>query len=179
MLNQVEIKRGDPAEVYELVKKLGKGGSGLVFLARHRETGQTVALKQVNPSDDEEKELVKNEIALTLHSRHSNILNYFDTYEHKHSIWMVVELMEGCLYELIAQRAGKIPENHIAFICHEILQGLQYIHMQHRIHRDMKSDTLMIGSTGNVKLGGLEFTIQLPKSMLQEYRCSVTFLDSS
>ena len=151
--------------MYEVVRRLGKGGSGLIFLANHRETAQAVALKQVCPADAEELALVKNEIALTMHSNHPNILTYYETYEDKNQIWMVVELMEGCLYELIAQRK-RIPERQIAFILHEILQGLCFIHRQHRIHRDMKSDNVLIDCYGSIKLGDFGFAAQLTLSLI-------------
>lgn len=161
MLSKLEVQYRDPNELYKIIRPLGKGGSGSVYLAQHRETGDMIALKRVYPSDLEEKNMIMNEIALTMSTKHPNIMNYFDTYETSDSIWMVVEVMEGCLYELIAQRAGNIPEKQIAFICHEILQGLKFVHRQHRIHRDMKSDNVLINSNGDIKLGDFGFAAQL------------------
>lgn len=60
----------------------------------------------------------------------------------------------GCLTEVLDQyRDVQLKEEHIAFICLEVLKGLEYIHHFHRIHRDIKSDNILLGANGSVKLG--------------------------
>ena len=160
----------DPRNDYEVVKMLGRGGSGQVFFARHRETGEGVALKMVSNYRPSELATIRNEIALTLSSQHKNILNYIMTYEYSDAIYMVVELMDGCLYDLI-KRTPSTPEPIISFICREILKGLKFVHKQHRIHRDIKSDNILISKDGLIKLGDFGFAAQLTQE--QEQRVSV------
>ena len=69
--------------------------------------------------------------------------------------------MKGSVTDLILQRAGKIPEKIIAYIMREVLLGLKIMHEQYRIHRDIKSDNILIGIDGSVKLGDFGYAAQL------------------
>lgn len=81
MLKSICINRRNPEEVYNILRPLGKGGSGSVYLAKHLIEGTMVALKRILPKSPTEKDLIVNEIALTLNSCHINILDYFETFE--------------------------------------------------------------------------------------------------
>jgi len=68
----------------------------------------------------------------------------------------------GCLTELLNQyEAVRLSEKHIASICRETLRGLQYIHNLNRIHRDIKSDNILLGVNGEVKLADFGYAAQL------------------
>lgn len=86
-------------------------------------------------------------------SHHPNVIEYYRTYEYDRCIWIVVELMKASLTDYVLENAGRIPETLIAFIVREILRGLLYLHRNHRIHRDLKSDNVLISLQGDVKLG--------------------------
>lgn len=69
--------------------------------------------------------------------------------------------MTGNLTDVVIERAGIIPEKHIAYIAREILRGLGVLHSHHRIHRDLKSDNVLISTQGTVKLGDFGYAAQL------------------
>jgi len=56
-----------------------------------------------------------------------------------------------------------MEEAEIAWVCQEVLKGLEYIHSRHRIHRDIKSDNLLIGEKGEVKIADFGYAAQLSK----------------
>ena len=105
--------------------------------------------------------MIINEIILTKLSSSQYIVNYYESYDYDGYLWLVVELMKGSLTDLILQRAGVIPERIIALVMREMLLGLKIMHDQYRIHRDIKSDNILIGLDGSVKLGDFGYAAQL------------------
>jgi serine/threonine protein kinase len=59
-----------------------------------------------------------------------------------------MELMDGSLTDLTLKYGGRIPENVIAYITREVVTGLAFLHAEHRIHRDIKSDNVMFSMDG-------------------------------
>jgi len=96
-------------------------------------------------------------------STHPNIVSYIESYIVEDRLWVVMEFMgNGCLTELLNQyEAVRLTEKHIATICRETLRGLQYIHNLNRIHRDIKSDNILLGANGEVKLADFGYAAQL------------------
>jgi serine/threonine protein kinase len=69
--------------------------------------------------------------------------------------------MACSLADLILDRPGRIPESIIAYLLREILKGLAYLHRRQRIHRDLKSDNILLSMEGQVKIGDLGYCVQL------------------
>lgn len=132
-----------------------------MYLVKNRETEELCALKRIRPRTNEELESIKNEIALTQISYHPNIISYYHAFEYQSCIYLALEYMQNSLYEVITENEGNIPEKQIAYICMEILQGLSFMHRQNRIHRDIKSDNILINSKGDIKLGDFGYAAQL------------------
>lgn len=71
---------------------------------------------------------------------------------------MVVEYLDGgCLTEIIYQNFKQIKEPEIAYICGEILKGLDYMHKKKKIHRDLKSDNILMNKKGEIKIADFGF----------------------
>jgi serine/threonine protein kinase len=85
---------------------------------------------------------------------------------------VVMEYMSGgCLTEVLDQyRDVQLKEDHIAYLCAQVLKGLEYIHHFHRIHRDIKSDNILLGAHGTVKLGMYSYLL------LASHHCLFTVL---
>lgn len=156
---------------YNILSKIGEGGAGSVFLCEHKETGESYAIKRIVPKSDKHRDMILNEIVLTKLSSSQYIVQYYESYDYDGYLWLVVELMKGSLTDLILERAGAIPESTIAYIMREILLGLEIMHSQFRIHRDIKSDNILIGIDGSVKLGDFGYAAQLTQE--HEMRHSV------
>jgi p21-activated kinase 1 len=97
------------------------------------------------------KDLIINEILVMSNARHENIVNYTDSYLSNGNLWVVMEYMEGgSLTNVIT--ANYMNEKQIATVCREVLSGLQHLHSKSIIHRDIKSDNILLGLDGKIKL---------------------------
>jgi len=157
------ISKDDPNLIYGDSKKVGEGAAGEVFLATDCRNGQKVAIKKM-PLNNQNMKLLITEIGIMKTSVHPNIVGYIDSFLVGETIWVVMEFMAGgCLTEVLEQYENGIEmaESQIAIVCRDTLQGLSYIHSLHRIHRDIKSDNLLLGEDGSVKLADFGYAAQL------------------
>ncbi|RKP08659.1 kinase-like domain-containing protein [Thamnocephalis sphaerospora] len=151
---------GDPTKIYKNLVKIGQGASGGVFTAETGPDGQSVAIKQMNLEKQPKKDLIINEILVMKDSQHRNIVNYIDSYLWKGDLWVVMEYMEGgSLTDVVT--TSYLTEGQIAAICHETLHGLKHLHSKGVIHRDIKSDNVLLALNGNIKLTDFGFCAQI------------------
>ncbi|CEP11924.1 hypothetical protein [Parasitella parasitica] len=157
----------DPNDIYKDMIKIGQGASGGVFIA-HRsftndngeKTTMPVAIKQMNLEQQPKKELIINEILVMKKSQNPNIVNYLDSYLWKGDLWVVMEYMEGgSLTDVVT--CNMMMEGQIAAVCKEVLQGLHHLHTNGVIHRDIKSDNILLSLQGEIKLTDFGFCAQL------------------
>ncbi|KAJ2141471.1 Protein kinase [Coemansia sp. RSA 678] len=155
------VAREDPKVLYSKVKKIGQGASGNVYKARSIKTGEIVAIKQMDLSKQPRKELLVNEILVMKESRHKNIVNFIEAFLlNLADLWVVMEYMEGgALTDVIDN--NKMNENQIATVCREVCRGLSHLHQQDIIHRDIKSDNVLLGEGGQVKITDFGFCAKL------------------
>jgi p21-activated kinase 1 len=142
---------GDPREVYRGFTKIGQGASGGVYTGHERGTNRLVAIKQMNLEQQPKKDLIINEILVMQESSHPNIVNFIDSYLCGGELWVVMEFMEGgSLTDVVTFNI--MTEGQIAAVCRETLRGLQHLHSKGVIHRDIKSDNILLSMEGNIKL---------------------------
>ncbi|KAI9470246.1 Protein kinase [Coemansia sp. RSA 989] len=155
------VARDDPKILYSKVKKIGQGASGNVYKARSIKTGEIVAIKQMDLSKQPRKELLVNEILVMKESRHKNIVNFIEAFLlNMTDLWVVMEYMEGgALTDVIDN--NKMNENQIATVCREVCRGLSHLHQQNIVHRDIKSDNVLLGEDGQVKITDFGFCAKL------------------
>ncbi|KAJ1647179.1 Protein kinase [Coemansia asiatica] len=155
------VSRDDPKVLYSKVKKIGQGASGNVYMARSIRSGELVAIKQMDLSKQPRKELLVNEILVMKESRHANIVNFIEAFLLNSSdLWVVMEYMEGgALTDVIDN--NKMNEMQIATVCREVCRGLNHLHKQDIIHRDIKSDNVLLGEDGQVKITDFGFCAKL------------------
>lgn len=100
------------------------------------------------------KDLIINEILVMRSSRHPNIVNYIDSFLHNNDLWVVMEYMEGgSLTDVVT--ANLMTEGQIAAVSRETAQGLEHLHRHGVIHRDIKSDNVLLSMVGDIKLSAL------------------------
>ena len=77
---------------------------------------------------------------------------------------MFVEYMNaGSLFDFISHNKNHISEDIIAFILKQVLRGLSEVHKQHQIHRDIKSENILLNTSGEIKIGDFGAVAQLTK----------------
>lgn len=152
---------GNPNEIFKDLRKIGQGASGGVYLAHAiGSTNRVVAIKQMNLEHQPKKELIINEILVMKGSKHPNIVNYIDSYLLKGELWVVMEYMEGgSLTEIVTHSV--MSEGQIGAVCRETLKGLQFLHSKGVIHRDIKSDNILLNIEGNIKMTDFGFCAQI------------------
>ncbi|PVU94056.1 hypothetical protein BB561_002840 [Smittium simulii] len=150
----------DPTKIYEKLVKIGQGASGGVYTAQQSGTRNIVAIKQMNLELQPKKDLIINEILVMRESRHKNIVNFIDSFLHVQDLWVVMEYMEGgSLTDVVVN--SLMSESQIATVCKETLEGLDHLHSRGVIHRDIKSDNVLLSMNGDIKLTDFGFCAQL------------------
>ncbi|GAB6020807.1 p21 protein (Cdc42 Rac)-activated kinase [Chamberlinius hualienensis] len=157
---RIIVSVGDPNRKYTKLEKIGQGASGTVYTAVESATGTEVAIKQMNLSQQPKKELIINEILVMRENKHPNVVNYLDSYLVGEELWVVMEyLAGGSLTDVVTETC--MDEGQIAAVCREVLQALEFLHTNHVIHRDIKSDNILLGLDGSVKLTDFGFCAQI------------------
>ncbi|PHH80065.1 hypothetical protein CDD82_1997 [Ophiocordyceps australis] len=147
---------GDPRDVFRGFNKIGQGASGGVYTGYERGSNRLVAIKQMNLEQQPKKDLIINEILVMKDSSHPNIVNFIDSYLCGGELWVVMEFMEGgSLTDVVTFNI--MTEGQIASVCRETLKGLQHLHSKGVIHRDIKSDNILLSSEGSIKLTDFGF----------------------
>ncbi|KAG1559632.1 hypothetical protein G6F49_003415 [Rhizopus delemar] len=156
------VSKGNPGECYKKVKRVGQGASGSVFVALSLATNTKVAVKQMDLSSQPRKELIVNEILVMKESQHPNIVNYLDSFLIGNNVlWVVMEYMEGGALTDVIDNNSTMTEQQIATVCLESIHGLHHLHSQNIIHRDIKSDNILLNAHGHVKISDFGFCAKL------------------
>ncbi|KAI1611476.1 p21-activated kinase 1 [Exophiala viscosa] len=154
---------GNPTTKYNNLNKIGQGASGGVYTAYEVGTRRCVAIKQMNLEQQPKKDLIINEIIVMKDSKHKNIVNFIDSYLHDGDLWVVMEYMQGgSLTDVVTFNV--MSEAQIAAVCRETLYGLQHLHSKNVIHRDIKSDNILLSERGDIKLTDFGFCAQINDS---------------
>jgi serine/threonine protein kinase len=143
---------------YELLEKIAEGGMGAIWKARHRDTGQTVAVKVMPSHTASNPVLLKRfeqEFRAASRLDHPNIVRALDFGEAGNTPYLVMEFVEG---ESLGQRLGRdgrLPEIEAIRIIAQVAQGLHRAHKQNLVHRDVKPDNILVTPDGTAKLADL------------------------
>lgn len=142
-LNKVE-------SLYEVTGKLGEGGFGIVQSAKHRRTGEGVAIKSIHKDKVKEPEELQREVAFLRGVDHPNVIRYYETLQDDEYHYLIMELCTGgSLSEHIRswhdEEGSGIREADLARIVVQMLRGLAYCHAHSIVHRDIKPANFIFG----------------------------------
>ncbi|CAK6434915.1 unnamed protein product [Pipistrellus nathusii] len=149
---------------FEEIKLIGSGGYGMVFTAKHRLDKTIYAIKRVKYNDDDhEDEKVKREVKALATLHHPNIVRYYnswngDDYVKRSLMKCLFIQMEFCdkgtLETWIEKRRGKNPNKDLPLeLFKQIVTGVDYIHSEGLIHRDLKPGNIFLVDTQQIKIG--------------------------
>jgi len=155
----------DPADLFQIIDKLGEGSYGEVYSALDRRTGRVVAIKCL-PVESDMSEIQK-EIDLLRKCKSPYIVEYVGSYAKDSDLWIVMEYCSaGSLADLMAISDITLLEEEIAEVCASVLRGLAYLHDEKRIiHRDLKSGNILLTEDGGAKLGDFGVSTQLSSTL--------------
>jgi serine/threonine protein kinase len=143
---------------YDLLEKVADGGMGSVYRARHRDTGQIVAIKVVAPH------LVSNQVLLKRFEQeynvarqldHPNIVRALEYNGQGSPPYLVMEFVDGESLGQKLEREGRMPERQAVRLIAQVAKALHRAHKERLIHRDVKPDNILITQDGQAKLTDL------------------------
>jgi serine/threonine protein kinase len=142
---------------YEMIKMIGEGGMGTVFLARDLRLGRRVAIKFLQTHQPELTQRFLVEARTTARCQHDNIVVIYEVGEHDGSPYIVLEFLSGKPLTHLTENGQRLPYTRTVEIMCSILRALQCAHEQGIVHRDLKPDNIFITESGTVKV--LDFGI--------------------
>lgn len=136
------------ADRYHILKKLGEGGMGQVYLAEHVKMGRKSALKVMNPGMNQDADAIarfNREASNASRLNHPNICAIYDFGETPDGlIYLAMEFIEGQSLTSLVEKSGALPPARAASIIHQSADALQVAHDAGIVHRDLKPDNIMI-----------------------------------
>jgi hypothetical protein len=165
---------------YEIVRELGRGNMGIVFLAATLATGRQVALKVVQgPANADARGRFRREILVSKRVQHAHVIEVIDAGELENkSSYMVMELLDtgGSLTDLI-KAAGALPVPRALDLFEQLLRGLEAVHGAKVVHRDLKPDNVhVLARDGGEHVKVVDFGISrfLDQEVAEEQQVFVT-----
>ncbi|CAO3640212.1 unnamed protein product [Mucor hiemalis] len=161
------VDTADPNTIYTDLILIAEGESGPMYAAKHITSKRIVAIKKIPQSAEEKLSKIRNELTTMKMSRHPNVVEFIACYTTQEDVWVVMECMDVSLADIISidPEAGPgMREDQIARVARDILRALCRIHRLNRIHRDIRSDNILLNMRGEIKLADFGHCAQLSKS---------------
>ncbi|XP_070832062.1 myosin-IIIb isoform X3 [Chaetodon trifascialis] len=174
---------GDPSGNWDIVETIGKGTYGKVYRVTNKKDGSEAAVKVLDPINhvshsnrDVDEEIEAEYNILRSLSNHPNVVKFYGMFYKSDNLsggqlWLVLELCNGgSVTELIKGlliRGQRLQEPVIAYILYSALLGLQHLHNNQIIHRDVKGNNILLTTEGGVKLVDFGVSAQLTSARLR------------
>jgi serine/threonine-protein kinase len=140
---------------YQILKELGRGGMGIVFQAYDKQLKEQVAIKILSPllgSDPDALERLKREVSAARRITHTNVIRIHDISEVNGLHYICMEYFHGSSLKEFIKRAGMLSPMQAFHIASQVCDGLQAAHGQGVIHRDLKSQNIILDTSNRVKI---------------------------
>ncbi|KAN0053289.1 hypothetical protein ACTA71_009738 [Dictyostelium dimigraforme] len=156
------------ANQYNLIEPIGEGTEGRVFKAFCIPLKENVAIKVVE-LDKMDPQFVKDvikEVKVMNGNNHPNLIHYHTSFLENNQLWLVMDYLGGgSLADIMKFKyPDGIPEVLAVTVLKSLLKGLEYLHSHQRIHRDLKSDNILIGEDGAIELADFGVSAMFEKN---------------
>ncbi|KAJ3665518.1 hypothetical protein Zmor_001010 [Zophobas morio] len=159
----------DPEEYWDMIGELGDGAYGKVYKAQHKHTGQLAAAKMCRLDGEDDLSDFMIEIDILTETKHPNIVALHEAFQKEQQLWMLIEYCDGgALDSIMTELEKPLSELQIAYVCQNMCKGLQFLHKNHVIHRDLKAGNVLLTMAGGVKLADFGVSAK-NKSTMQKH----------
>ncbi|XP_060689887.1 serine/threonine-protein kinase SIK1 isoform X2 [Hemiscyllium ocellatum] len=144
---------------YEIERTLGKGNFAVVKLARHRVTRSRVAIKIIDKTrlDPGNLQKIYREVQIMKLLNHPHIIKLYQVMETKDMLYIVTEFAQnGEMFDYLSAN-GPLSESEACAKFWQILMAVEYCHNHHIVHRDLKSENLLLDDNMNIKIADFGF----------------------
>uniref|UniRef100_A0A8D2JIU1 non-specific serine/threonine protein kinase n=1 Tax=Varanus komodoensis TaxID=61221 RepID=A0A8D2JIU1_VARKO len=139
---------------YEIIKKIGEGSFGKVFLAKGKEDYQQCVIKEINLTkmSRKEKESSQEEVSLLARMKHPNIVAFYTSFHEKNKLYIIMEYCDGgdLMKRINMQHGVLFDEDKILGWFVQICLGLKHIHDRKILHRDVKAQVILGNSLSSM-----------------------------
>ncbi|NWR31155.1 NEK5 kinase, partial [Tachuris rubrigastra] len=161
---------------YEIIKKIGEGSFGKIFLAKGKMDNEPCVIKEINLTKmpGKEKEASQKEAILLAKMKHANIVTFYASLQEKNKLYIVMEYCDGgdLMKRINMQHGVLFEEDQILSWFVQISLGLKHIHDKKILHRDVKAQNIFLSNNGTVaKLGDFGIARQLNSTMEFAHTC--------
>lgn len=136
---------------YRILKKVGQGASGVVFVAFDTKIGREVAIKRM-PATMKTAPRVIREIRTVAKMSHPNIVTVFEFEETDDYYYLIMEYLDGVNLRDILTERGRLTVSQALSIATQVARSLEYAHSMEVVHRDIKPENIMILKNGQIKV---------------------------
>ncbi|MBQ9346704.1 MAG: protein kinase, partial [Oscillibacter sp.] len=156
------------ANTYEVIREIGSGGGGIVYLGRHQRLNKLIVIKEDKRLQDEKlrrrltEEMLRREVDALKNLSHTYIPQVYDYVQEDGKVYTVMDYIEGESLDKLLERGEEIPQSKVVEWACELLDALCYLHSRppHGIlHSDIKPPNIMITPQGDIRL--IDFNIAL------------------
>eukprot|EP00834_Sanchytrium_tribonematis_P006963 NODE_570_length_5905_cov_0.420944.p2 type:complete len:309 gc:universal NODE_570_length_5905_cov_0.420944:3148-2222(-) len=149
--------------------RIGKGSFGSVYKGYNAESGEAVAIKVINLEQAEDEiEDIQQEIQILSQLDCPFITKFYASFLETTNLWIVMEYAAGGSCLDLLKTIGGFEEVYSCIILREVLKGLEYIHAQQKLHRDIKSANILLTGDGSVKLADFGVSGQISATMTKK-----------
>ncbi len=150
----------DKIRDYKIIKKIGEGGMGTVYLASDTMLERNVAIKVLNSlltMDSQFTDRFRHEAKVQASLIHPNIVTLYNYFREGDNYCMVMEYVEGDTLKQLITNTGPLPEQKVVWLLNQILEAVGYAHKKGIIHRDIKPSNILLTGDNTAKI--LDFGI--------------------